>query len=124
MFDKKALTIESYRDEVINSASFDLEWIPFKGKYQHDKTKVYAACFCTNWGERIVLHISRYADMVSPEKALLQDTLFYLDQFPLTFGWYSTGLAVYDEQGNRVKGLTCLFYIKDACYIVYNHQLS
>ena len=37
--------IESYRDEVINSASFDLEWIPFKGEYQHNKTKIYAACF-------------------------------------------------------------------------------
>jgi hypothetical protein len=50
--------IESYRDEVINSASFDLEWIPFKGKYQHNKTRIYAASFCTNWGERIILHIS------------------------------------------------------------------
>ena len=118
MSDKKALTIESYRDEVINSASFDLEWIPFKGKYQHDKTKLYAACFCTNWGERIVLHISRYADKVCPERALLQDILFYLEQFPLTFGWYSTGLAVYDEQGNRVKGRDSdLFILYQRCLL-------
>ena len=113
---QKIPKIESYRDEVINSASFDFEWIPFKGKYQHDKTKVYAACFCTNWGERIVLHISRYADKVCPERALLQDILFYLDQFPLTFGWYSTGLAVYDEQGNRVKGRDSdLFMLHQRC---------
>src|ERR671919_1803903 len=122
MFDKKALKIESYRDEVINSASFDLEWIPFKGKYQHDKTKVYAACFCTNWGERIVLHISRYADMVSPEKALLQYILFYLDQSPMTFGWYSTGLAVYDEQGNRIRGRDSdLFILHQRC-LLYDLQ--
>jgi hypothetical protein len=46
---QKIPKIENYRDEVINSASFDFEWIPFKGKYQHGKTKLYAACFCTNW---------------------------------------------------------------------------
>jgi hypothetical protein len=110
--------IESYRDEVINSASFDLEWIPFKDKYQHDKTKIYAACFCTNWGERIILHISRYSDNVSPERALLQDILFYLEQFPLTFGWYSTGLAVYDEKGNRIRGRDSdLFILHQRCLL-------
>ena len=36
---QKSPLIRSYRDEVINSASFDLEWIPIKGKYQHNKTK-------------------------------------------------------------------------------------
>src|SRR5918995_1905860 len=118
MSDKKALTIESYRDEVINSASFDLEWIPFKGKYQHDKTKLYAACFCTNWGERIVLHISRYSDKVCPERALIQDILFYLDQFPLTFGWYTTGVAIYDEQGNRKRGRDSdLFILHQRCLL-------
>ena len=67
-------------------------------------TKIYAASFCTNWGERIVLHISRHSDKISPERALLQEILFYLDQFPLTFGWYTTGVAVYDEKGNRIRG--------------------
>jgi len=110
--------IESYRDEVINSASFDLEWIPFKGKYEHNKTKIYAACFCTNWGERIVLHISRYSDKVNPERALIQDILFYLEQFPLTFGWYTTGIAVYDEQGNRIKGHDSdLFILHQRCLL-------
>ena len=27
--------IKSYRTEVINSASIDLEWVSCKGKYQH-----------------------------------------------------------------------------------------
>jgi hypothetical protein len=52
--------IKSYRSEVLNSASLDLEWVPYKGKYQHGKTRIYAAAFCTSWGERIVLHISNY----------------------------------------------------------------
>jgi DNA polymerase, archaea type len=110
--------IESYRDEVINSASFDLEWIPFKGKYQHNKTKIYAACFCTNWGERIILHIWRYNDKVSPERALLQDILFYLDQFTLTFGWYTTGVVVYDDKGDRVRGRDSdLFILHQRCLL-------
>jgi DNA polymerase, archaea type len=116
MSDMEALKIESYRDEVINSASFDLEWVPFKGKYQHNKTKVYAACFCTNWGERIILLISRYSNKACPERALIQDIVFYIEQFPLTFGWYSTGLAVYNEQGNRVKGRDSdLFVLHQRC---------
>jgi DNA polymerase elongation subunit (family B) len=115
---QKIPKIESYRDEIINSASFDFEWIPFKGKYQHDKTKLYAACFCTNWGERVVLHISKYSNKVSPERALIQDILFYLNQFPLTFGWYSTGVAVYDDQGNRVRGRDSdLFILHQRCLL-------
>jgi len=110
--------IRSYRDEVINSASFDLEWIPIKGKYQHNKTKIYAASFCTNWGERIVLHISRHSDKISPERALLQEILFYLDQFPLTFGWYSTGVCVYNEKGDRVRGRNSdLFILHQRCLL-------
>ncbi len=55
---EKPFKIESFRDEVLNSASMDLEWIPYRGKYLHSKTQIFAAAFCTNWGERIVLHIS------------------------------------------------------------------
>ena len=110
--------IESYRDEVINSASFDLEWIPFKGKYQHNKTKIYAACFCTNWGERIISAYFQIPDKVSPERALLQDILFYLDQFPLTFGWYTTGVCVYNEKGNRIRGRDSdLFILHQRCLL-------
>ncbi len=70
------------------------------------------ACFCTNWGERIVLHISRYSDRPNPEKALIQDILFYLNQFPLTFGWYTTDVAVYDEtELNRLRGRDSDFFI-------------
>ncbi|MBA3751031.1 MAG: hypothetical protein H0X03_09125, partial [Nitrosopumilus sp.] len=90
--------IKSYRDEVINSASIDLEWIRYKDKYQHSKTQIFAAAFCTNWGERIVLHISKYknSEYQYPERGLIKDILFYFNQFPLTFGWYTTGIAVYD----------------------------
>jgi DNA polymerase, archaea type len=59
---KRLDRIESDRPEVKDSASIDLEWIPYKGKYEDDKTKIFSACFCTNWGERVVLHISRYSD--------------------------------------------------------------
>src|SRR5215472_11229009 len=88
---KRLDKIDSNRSEVKDSASIDLEWIPYKGKYEHNKTEIFAASFCTNLGDRIVLHISRYSDISpNPEKALIQDILFYLNQFPLTFGWYTT----------------------------------
>src|SRR5215469_6686890 len=95
--------IDSSRPEVRDSASIDLEWIQYEGRYEHTKTKIFAASFCTNWGDRIVLYISRYSDRPNPEKALIQDILFYLNQFPLTFGWYTTGIAVYDDTGRRVR---------------------
>lgn len=115
---QKTPKIESYRDEVINSASFDLEWLPFKGEYRHNKTKIYAASFCTNWGERILLHISRYEDKASAEQALIRDILFYLDQFPLTFGWYTTGITVYDAARNRTKGRDSdLFILHQRCLL-------
>ncbi|MGA8085141.1 MAG: DNA polymerase domain-containing protein, partial [Candidatus Nitrosopolaris sp.] len=115
--------IESDRPEVKDSASIDLEWIPYKGKYEHTKTKIFAGSFCTNWGERIVLHISRYSDSPGspPEKALIQDILFYLNQFPLTFGWYTTGVAVYDDTGlNRIRGRDSDFFILHQRCIFYN----
>src|SRR5215469_13786794 len=57
-------------------------------------------------------HISRYSDKPNPEKALIQDILFYLNQFPLTFGWYSTGVAVYDDTGlNRIRERDSDFFI-------------
>lgn len=109
---KRLDKIESDRPEVKKSTSIDLEWIPYKGRYEHTKTKIYAACFCTNWGERIMLHISWYSDRPNPEKALIQDILLYLNQFPLTFGWYTTGIAVYDDKGvHRIKGRDSDFFI-------------
>ena len=113
--------IESDRSEVKDSASIDLEWTPYKGKYEHTKTKIFAACFCTNWGDRIVLHISRYSDRPNPEKALIQDILFYLIQFPLTFGWYTTGVAAYDDAGiNRISGRDSDFFVLHQRCIFYN----
>ncbi|MGC2680638.1 MAG: DNA polymerase domain-containing protein [Candidatus Nitrosopolaris sp.] len=59
-----------------------------------------------------MLHISRYSDTPNPEKALIEDILFYLNQFPLTFGWYTTGVAVYDNTGiNRIKGRDSDFFV-------------
>src|SRR6185437_1434854 len=100
----------------------DLEWRSYQGKYEHSKTCIFAAAFCTNWGERIVLHISRYKDQQNPEKALIKDILYYFEQFPLTFGWYTTGVAVYDKQGNRIQGrdLIFLFCISDVYIIIWN----
>ena len=62
-----SLKIDSYQPEVLNSASIDLEWSPYKGRYSHEKTRIFAAGFCTNWGERIVLHISDYLCLENPE---------------------------------------------------------
>ena len=113
--------IESDRPEVKDSASIDLEWTLYKGKYEYNKTKIFAACFCTNWGERVILHISRYSTSPNPEKALIQDILFYLNQFPLTFGWYTTGVAVCDDTGlNRIRGRDSDFFILHQRCIFYN----
>jgi DNA polymerase, archaea type len=121
---KKLDKIESERSEVKDSAAVDLEWIPYKGRYEHTKTKIFAACFCTNWGERIVLHISRYSNNYNAEKALIQDILFYFNQFPLTFGWYSTGVTVYDDTGlNRIRGCDSdLFVLHQRC--IFHHLSS
>ncbi len=109
---KRLDRIECDRPEVKDTATVDLEWERYEGKYGHTKTKIYAACFCTNSGERIVLHISRYSSSPNPEKALIQDIIFYLNQFPLTFGWYTTGVTVYDDKGlNRIKGRDSDFFI-------------
>jgi DNA polymerase, archaea type len=121
---KRLDEIDSDRPEVENSASIDLEWIPYKGRYEHDKTKIFAACFCANWGKRIVLHISRYSDRRDPEKGLIEDIVSYLNQFPLSFGWYSTGVAVYDEAtGLRVRGRDSdLFVLHQRC--IFYHLSS
>lgn len=115
--------IKSYRNEVLNSASFDLEWAPYKGKYQHSKTKIFAAAFCTNWGERIVLHHSKYEKLnyLYPEKELIKDILFYFNQFPLTFGWYTTGITIYDHKNEkRLKGRDSDFFILHQRCLYYN----
>jgi len=120
---KRVDKIESERPEVKDSAALDLEWIPYKGKYEHNKTQIFEASFCTNWGERIVLHISKYSTNPNPERALIQDILFYLNQFQSTFGWYSTGVAVYDDRGfNRVRGRDSDFFVLHQRCIL--HHLS
>ena len=39
--------------ESLNFANLDLEWTPYTGKYSHNKTQIFAAAFCTNWGEEL-----------------------------------------------------------------------
>jgi DNA polymerase I len=75
-----------------NSASIDLEWIPYKGEYSQEKTRLTAAAFCTNQGTKIVLYISHFEKhSANPEKQLILAILRYLDTFNLIFGWYTTG---------------------------------
>ncbi len=113
-FYNRQIEIKNYIQEILNSASLVLEWLSYKGQYQHSNTQIFAAAFCTNWGERIVLHISKYKTP-NPEKSLLQDILFYFNQFPLTFGWYTTGVAVYDDKGNRKEGRDSDFIMHQRC---------
>ena len=42
---KRLDKIESDRPEVKDSASIDLEWIPYKGRYEHTKTKIFQHAF-------------------------------------------------------------------------------
>ncbi|HET7284913.1 MAG TPA: hypothetical protein VFI70_09530, partial [Nitrososphaeraceae archaeon] len=108
--------IKSNQPEVKGSASIDLEWIPYKGKYEHSKTKIFAACFCTNQGKKIVLHISNFPT----ERELVESILYYFNQFPLTFGWYSTGVVVYDDNdpNSRLRGRDSdLFILHQRCQL-------
>jgi hypothetical protein len=98
-----------------NSASIDLEWTPYKGEYNHEKTKITAAAFCTNLGTKIVLHISQFEKYsITPERQLILAILSYLDKFDLTFGWYTTCVAKYDPKtGDYIEGKDSDFCILD-----------
>jgi DNA polymerase I len=105
----------NHNNIIRNSASIDLEWIPYTGEYSHEKTKLTAAAFSTNLGTKIVLHISHFEkDSANPEKQLILAILRYLDTFHLTFGWYTTGVAKYDlKTGDYVEGKDSDFFIVD-----------
>ena len=110
------LKISSNNKLVRNSASVDFEWLPYKGVYSHEKTRLTAAAFCTNQGTRIVLHISQYekSSYPNPERQLILAIIRYLDRFDLTFGWYTTGVAKYDEStGDYFEGKDSDFFILD-----------
>jgi DNA polymerase, archaea type len=66
------------------------------------------------------LHISDYLSKENPEKELIQDILFYLEQFPLTLGWYTTGVAIFDSCGNRKKGRDSDFFVLHHRCLLYN----
>jgi len=105
----------NHNNVIRNSASVDLEWIPYKGEYTHEKTKLTTAAFCTNLGTKIVLHISHFEKhSANPEKQLILAILKYLDTFDLTFGWYTTGVVKYDPKtGDYVEGKDSDFFILD-----------
>jgi hypothetical protein len=99
-----------------NSASIDFEWLPYKGVYSHEKTKLTAAAFCTNQGTKIILHISQFEKLSypNPERQLILAIIRYLNKFDLTFGWYTTGVAKYDENtGDYLDGRDSDFFILD-----------
>lgn len=89
---------------VQNSASIDFEWIPFEGEYTHDKTQITSAAFCTNNGQRIVLHISHFKDYPTPERKLIKRIIRILNTFNLTYGWNSTGVRRYNKKKNVYEG--------------------
>src|SRR5919112_2207911 len=110
------IKICSNNKSIRNSASIDFEWLPYKGLYSHEKTKLTAAAFCTNQGTRIVLHISQFEKLSypNPERQLILAILRYLDKFDLTFGWYTTGVAKYDKNtGDYLDGRDSDFFILD-----------
>ena len=109
------MIISSSNSLVQNSAAIDLEWIPFDGEYNHDKTRITSAAFCTNQGKRIVLHISRFKQFPNPERKLIKHIIDNLDKFDTTFGWYSTGVRKYNKRKENLRDsiLICSYYIND-----------
>ena len=85
--------------------AFDLEWDP--------KTQeIYAAAIVDNEGRAYVKHISDFMQNGdSPEKQLVEWINVELSKYPLTFGWYSTGVRSQDGTGRnsdlKVLDLAC-----------------
>jgi len=101
---------------VQNSASIDLEWIPFEGEYSHGKTRITNAAFCTNRGSRIVLHISRFKQDPNPERKLIKHIIDNLNKFCTTFGWYSTGVRKFNKKKGKYEGhYSDLFLLHQRC---------
>jgi DNA polymerase, archaea type len=53
-----SIIIGSNNKLVKNSASIDFEWLPYKGVYSHEKTKLTAAAFCTNQGTDCIAYFT------------------------------------------------------------------
>jgi DNA polymerase elongation subunit (family B) len=110
------MIIKSDNPLVQNSVSIDFEWIPFEEEYSHDKTQITSAAFCSNDGERTVLHISRFKQYPNPERKLIKIIIENLNKFNLTFGWYSTGVRKYNEKRNKCEGhYSDLFLLHQRC---------
>lgn len=105
------MIINSDNPLVQNSASIDFEWTPFEGEYRHDKTLFTSAAFCTNNGERIVLHISRFKGYSNPERILVKYIINNFSKFDLTLGWNSTGVRRYNKKKNVYEGYYSDLYL-------------
>lgn len=65
----------------------------------------------------------QYSSSPNPERSLVQDIIFYLNQLPLTFGWYTTGVAVYDDNTGRIhkiRGRDSDFFILHQRCLLYH----
>ncbi|MGB6532493.1 MAG: DNA polymerase domain-containing protein, partial [Candidatus Nitrosopolaris sp.] len=110
------MIINSNNPLVQNSAAIDLEWIPFDGAYNHDKTRITSAAICTNEGKRIVLHISMFKQYPNPERKLIKHIIDNLNKFDTTFGWYSTGVRKFNKKKGKFEGHDSdLFLLHQRC---------
>ena len=110
------MIINSNNPLVQNTATIDLEWIPFDGEYSHDKTRITSAAFCTNEGKRIVLHISMFKEYPDPERKLIKRIIDNLNKSVRTFGWYSTGVRKYNKNKQKYEGqYSDLFLLHQRC---------
>ena len=128
---------------LINSASIDLEWIPYNGPYTHNKTMIYSAAFVepdivTNTilhiadmttiplidkvTNRIVADPYQYMGDLQAEKRLILRIIELLLKYNLTIGWYSTGIRVYGSDNNNNSELfrgqdSDLFILHQRCLL-------
>ena len=77
--------------------------------------------FCTNWGERIILHISRYSESPISEKALNTGYFILFESVPVNFWLVYHWHRVYDDTGlNRIRGRDSDFFVLHQRCIFYN----
>ena len=88
----------------IGFVCFDFEWAPLPDA--NGEQKFRAASFVDNNGSKKVLLIEDYAKQFGgkAECALLIEVVNYLSKYDYSFGWYSSGVEVYDELKHRTKG--------------------
>jgi hypothetical protein len=83
---------------------FDFEWASYPDS--NGEQKFRAASFVDSNGAKKVLLIEDYERQFGDkaEYALLIEIVNYLSKYDYCFGWYSSGVEVYDEIKQRKKG--------------------